>query len=85
MARAVAVNVLVVVELCTLLNRRCLGKGVFQLPLLGNPLLFAGILVMLGTQMVYTLHTPIINRLIQSTPINVAWGGSRWPGAWSSF
>ncbi len=73
-ARTVAVNVFVVVELCYLLNCRSLDKGFFQLPLFGNPLVYAGILVMLGAQGLYT-YTPIMNRLFQSTPINAAaWG-----------
>jgi Ca2+-transporting ATPase len=73
-ARTVAVNVFVVVELCYLLNCRSLSKGFFQLPLWGNPLVFAGILTMLAAQGLYT-YTPVMNRLFQSTPINAAaWG-----------
>jgi cation-transporting ATPase F len=70
----VAVNVFVVMELFYLFNCRSLTKSVFQLGFFTNMWVFVGVAVMMVVQIVYT-YLPVMNRLFQSAPIDLAaWG-----------
>jgi len=73
-ARTVAVNVFVLVELFYLFNCRSLTQPMFRLGLFSNPLLLAGVAIMLILQALYT-YLPAMNVLFHSAPIRLdAWG-----------
>ncbi len=73
-ARTVAVNTFVMVELFYLFNCRSLTRSMFQVGLVSNPWLLGGVATMLVLQMIYT-YLPVMNRMFQSAPIDLAaWG-----------
>ena len=73
-ARTAAVNAFVMVELFYLFNCRSLEKSVFRLGFFSNPWVLAGSIIMFLLQVAYT-HLPVMNRLFQSAPIDLAvWG-----------
>ena len=73
LARTVAVNVFVIMELFYLFNCRSLTKSVFQLGFFSNMWVLGGVAVMLLVQIGYT-YLPVMNRLFQSAPLGLdAW------------
>jgi len=73
-ARTAAVNAFVMVELFYLFNCRSLEKSIFQLGLFSNLWVLAGAVAMVVLQLAYT-YLPVMNRLFQSAPIDLAtWG-----------
>ncbi len=73
-ARTVAVNVLVLIQVCFLFNCRSLSRPAFAIGLFGNRWVNAGALTMLALQLAFT-YQPLMNRLFQSAPISLAaWG-----------
>ncbi len=73
-ARTAAVNAFVMVELFYLFNCRSLEKSVFQLGFFSNPWVLGGAVTMFLLQLAYT-YLPVMNRLFQSAPIDLAvWG-----------
>ena len=72
-ARTVAVNVIVLVQIFYLFNCRSLKQTPFALGLLTNRWVIAGSLAMLGAQFLLT-YLPVMNRLFHTAPIGVgAW------------
>ncbi len=69
-ARTVAVNVFIVMELFYLFNCRSLTKTILELGFFTNLWVFAGVVVMLLIQMVYT-YVPVMNQLFHSTAIGI--------------
>lgn len=67
-ARTAAVNVFIFVEMFYLFNCRSLTRSVFKIGFFSNPLLFAGVGVMLILQLMYT-YLPLFNSMFQSAPI----------------
>ena len=67
-ARTAAVNVFIFIELFYLFNSRSLTRSVFKIGFFSNPLLFAGVGVMIILQIMYT-YVPMLNTLFQSAPI----------------
>jgi Ca2+-transporting ATPase len=67
-ARTAAVNVFIFIELFYLFNSRSLTRSVFKIGFFSNPLLFAGVGVMIILQVMYT-YVPMLNTLFQSAPI----------------
>ena len=73
-ARTVAVNVFIFVELFYLFNCRSLTQSMFRLGLFSNPLLLAGVAIMVILQALYT-YLPAMNIMFHSAPISLdAWG-----------
>ncbi len=73
-ARTVAVNVIVMIELCYLLNCRSLTHSMFQIGVFSNRWLFVGVGVMILLQLSFT-YLPWMNQIMQSAPISLeAWG-----------
>ena len=73
-ARTAAVNAFVMVELFYLFNCRSLDKSIFQLGFFSNLWVLGGVVTMTLVQVAYT-HLPVMNRLFQSAPIDLAvWG-----------
>ena len=72
-ARTVAVNVFVMVELTYLLNCRSLDRSMFQVGVFRNRWLVAGVLAMVGLQLVFT-YAPFMNALFRSAAID----GAAW-------
>ena len=73
-ARTAAVNAFVMVELFYLFNCRSLEKSVFQLGFFSNLWVLGGVVAMLLLQVAYT-YLPVMNRLFQSAPVDLAvWG-----------
>ncbi len=73
-ARTAAVNAFVMVELFYLFNCRSLEKSIFQLGFFSNPWVLGGSIAMFLLQIAYT-YLPVMNRLFQSAPIDLAvWG-----------
>ncbi|OGR01264.1 MAG: carbonate dehydratase [Deltaproteobacteria bacterium RIFOXYD12_FULL_55_16] len=73
-ARTAAVNAFVMVELFYLFNCRSLDKSIFQLGFFSNLWVLGGVVAMTLVQVAYT-HLPVMNRLFQSAPIDLAvWG-----------
>ncbi len=73
-ARTAAVNAFVLVELFYLFNCRSLEKSIFQLGFFSNPWVLGGAVAMFLLQLAYT-YLPLMNRLFQSAPIDLAvWG-----------
>lgn len=72
-ARTVAVNVIVFVELFYLFNCRSLNHSLFSLGLFSNRLLLGGVAGMIGLQLLFT-YLPLANRLFHTAPISpFAW------------
>ncbi|MEP2774888.1 MAG: cation-transporting P-type ATPase [Luteolibacter sp.] len=67
-ARTVAVNVFVMVELFYLYNCRSFTRSTFAIGLFSNPRLLAGSAVMIAFQLLFT-YTPFMNTLFHSSPI----------------
>jgi Ca2+-transporting ATPase len=67
-ARTVAVNVLVIGQLCYLFNCRSFTRSVFSIGLLSNPWVIYGSLAMIALQLAFTC-LPAMNTLFHSTPI----------------
>jgi len=73
-ARTAAVNAFVMVELFYLFNCRSLEKSIFRLGFFSNPWVLGGAVAMFLLQVAYT-YLPVMNRLFQSAPIDLAvWG-----------
>jgi cation-transporting P-type ATPase F len=73
-ARTVAVNVFVLVELFYLFNCRSLTQSMFRVGFFSNPLLFGGVTIMVIIQVLFT-YLPAMNLMFHSTPIGLgAWG-----------
>jgi cation-transporting P-type ATPase F len=72
-ARTVAVNTIVVVQMVYLFNCRSLHHSVFTLGLFTNRWAVVGALAMLGAQLLFT-YVPVMNRLFHSAPIS----GTAW-------
>ncbi len=72
-ARTVAVNCLVLIQIFYLFNCRSLTHSVFRLGLLTNRWALLGSLAMFGAQLLFT-YTPVMNRLFHTAPIDLgAW------------
>jgi cation-transporting P-type ATPase F len=72
-ARTVAVNVFVMVELFYLFNCRSLSNSAFSTGFFSNRWLFAGVFLMLALQFLFT-YLPFMNRAFQSSPVSlVSW------------
>jgi cation-transporting ATPase F len=72
-ARTVAVNVFVMVELLYLFNCRSLDRSMFQLGVFTNPWVTWGVLTMIGLQLLQT-YVPFMNRMFHTAPISLeAW------------
>jgi cation-transporting P-type ATPase F len=69
-ARTVAVNTIVLVQLVYLFNCRSLRQSVFALGLLTNPWTIVGSLAMLGLQILFT-NASVLNKLFHSVPISI--------------
>ncbi|NNC90113.1 MAG: cation-transporting P-type ATPase [Akkermansiaceae bacterium] len=74
-ARTVAVNVFVMIEMCYLFNCRSLQKTMFAVGLFTNRWLLGGVAAMLGLQLLFT-YLPAMNHFFQSAPIPAG----AWPG-----
>ncbi|MDG4475150.1 cation-transporting P-type ATPase [Thiovibrio frasassiensis] len=73
-ARTAAVNAFVMVELFYLFNCRSLEKSIFKLGFFSNLWVLGGSVAMFLLQIAYT-YLPVMNRLFQSAPIDLAvWG-----------
>ena len=72
-ARTVAVNSVVLVQLIYLFNCRSLKHSVFAIGLLTNGWTIVGSLAMLGAQLLFT-YAPVMNKLFHSAPIT----GESW-------
>ncbi len=74
-ARTVAVNVFVMIEMFYLFNCRSLKKSMFSIGFTTNRWLLGGVAVMLVLQLLFT-YLPVMNRFFQSAPIPAtAWLG----------
>ncbi len=72
-ARTVAVNTFVMIELFYLFNCRSLTKSMFTIGVFSNRWVHIGALAMVGLQMVFT-YIPFMNRALQTAPISMgAW------------
>ncbi len=71
-ARTVAVNVFVVVQVAYLLNCRSLDRPMWRVGLFSNRWVPAGLTAMLGLQLLFT-YAPWMNRLFHSAPIHPTW------------
>ena len=67
-ARTMAVNVFVFVEICYLFNCRSLTTSMFQLGVFSNRWLWAGVTTMIALQLLFT-YSPSLNRILGSEPI----------------
>jgi cation-transporting P-type ATPase F len=67
-ARTVAVNVFVVVEIFYLFNCRSLTKSMFALGLFSNRWIVVGVATMVALQLVFT-YVPLMNYLFHAAPI----------------
>lgn len=67
-ARTAAVGVLVIGELFYLFNCRSLSRSMFSLGIFSNRWLIAGVLIMIGLQLLFT-YSPMMNRFFHSAPI----------------
>jgi potassium/sodium efflux P-type ATPase len=73
-ARTVAVNAVVMIELFYLFNSRSLEKSIFRMRVLSNKWIVAGVVIMIGLQLLYTYFPPM-NSLFKSVPIGLdSWG-----------
>ncbi len=69
LARTVAVNVVIFVELFYLFNSRSLTKSPFQLGILSNPWAIGGAVLMALIQLAYT-YLPLMNSIFGSAPMS---------------
>jgi magnesium-transporting ATPase (P-type) len=69
MARTVAVNLFVMIELAYLFNCRSLTKSMFKIGVFSNPWVLLGSATMIILQLFYT-YSPVMNRIFQSEPIS---------------
>jgi Ca2+-transporting ATPase len=67
-ARTIVVNLIVVAECFYLLNCRSLTQPFFRLGWFSNAWIWAGIIVMLGAQLLFN-YVPLMNRLFHSAPV----------------
>lgn len=67
-ARTAAVNVFIFIEIFYLFNSRSLTRSVFSIGFFSNPLLFAGVGIMILLQLMFT-YLPLFNQLFQSAPL----------------
>jgi len=73
-ARTVAVNVVVGIEMCYLLNCRSLSHSMFQLGVFSNRWLLVSWLVMAALQGMFT-YAPFMHQVMASAPMSLAsWG-----------
>ena len=72
-ARTVAVNTIVVVQMVYLFNCRSLRHSLFAIGWFTNRWAIVGVLAMLGAQLLFT-YLPVMNRLFHSAPID----GGAW-------
>jgi magnesium-transporting ATPase (P-type) len=72
-ARTIAVNVVVMVLVFYLLNCRSLIRSMFAVGVFSNPWIFAGIAIMIASQLLFT-YAPIMNRFFHTAPIS----GAAW-------
>ena len=68
-ARTVAVNTIVLVQMIYLFNCRSLHHSIFSIGLFTNRWTIAGSLAMLGAQLLFT-YVPLMNKLFHTAPIN---------------
>jgi magnesium-transporting ATPase (P-type) len=74
LARTVAVNIVVMVELFYLFNCRSLTQSMFKIGVLSNPWLFVGAIGMIFLQLLFT-YAPFMNRLFSTAPVGLKdWG-----------
>ncbi len=74
LARTLAVNVFVFGEMFYLFNCRSMTHPVWTLGLFSNPLLWAGVGIMIIMQLIYT-YLPVFNTIFQSAPMGLReWG-----------
>jgi magnesium-transporting ATPase (P-type) len=67
-ARTVAVNLFIMIELTYLFNCRSLTRSMFKIGLLSNPWVLAGSGSMIVLQLLFT-YTPVMNKIFHSAPI----------------
>jgi Ca2+-transporting ATPase len=73
-ARTVAVNVVVVVEMFYLFNCRSLTQSMFRLGLFSNPWVILGLAGVIVLQLLFT-YAPFMNQFLSSAPVSLeAWG-----------
>ncbi|PKN33074.1 MAG: carbonate dehydratase [Deltaproteobacteria bacterium HGW-Deltaproteobacteria-19] len=73
-ARTVAVNQFVMIELFYLFNCRSLTRSAFRIGFFINPWVLVGSAMMVVLQLLFT-YTPVMNRLFQTAPVSVRdWG-----------
>ena len=73
-ARTVAVNTVIVMEIFYLFNSHSLTQSVFRIGFASNRWIFVGSAAMLLAQMLFT-YAPAMNRVFASAPIGLAdWG-----------
>lgn len=69
-SRTLAVTLFVVVQTFFLFNCRSLTSSIFTTPLNSNPSIWAGVLAMLVSQLLF-IYTPLMNTLFQSAPLSL--------------
>jgi magnesium-transporting ATPase (P-type) len=67
-ARTVAVNLFIMIELTYLFNCRSLTRSMFKIGLLSNPWVLLGSGLMIILQLLFT-YTPVMNKVFHSAPI----------------
>jgi cation-transporting P-type ATPase F len=73
-ARTIAVNAIVVLEAAYLFACRSLRYPIWRIGVLTNPWVWAGAIVMMLVQLLFT-YLPLMNRLFHSAPIDAVWWG----------
>ena len=68
-ARTIAVNVFVMIELCYLFQCRSLSRSAFKINFFSNPWVLGGSAVMIFLQLAFT-YFPFMNRIFHSAPIS---------------
>lgn len=69
-ARTIAVNVFVMIELCYLFQCRSLTRSVFKINFFSNPWVLGGSAAMILLQLGFT-YLPLMNRLFRSAPLSL--------------
>jgi Ca2+-transporting ATPase len=73
-ARTVAVNAVVALEIFYLLNCRSLTRSMFQIGVFSNRWVVVGVAAMIALQLLFT-YAPFMNRVLSSAPLNLTqWG-----------
>jgi cation-transporting ATPase F len=73
-ARTVAVNAVVALEIFYLLNCRSLTRSMFQIGVLSNRWVVVGVAAMIALQLLFT-YAPFMNELLSSAPLDLTqWG-----------